>query len=290
MGEDGSTPSQPKSVSILQTLNATDPLDLLCDPELAVTHLCGVPANYQFMSALPHFEQAPLRPFLAAVGGSPVPGPLVGFWSSRGIPVMSVFGITEAGSTVITMPPDVVPSAATAVGVPVLHAECDIRDLSGQPLPTGEVGELWVRGPMLASGYWGRPEATREAITADGWLRTGDAALRDADGLVHIVDRWKDMYISGGENVYPAEIENVLYQHPAVAQAAVVGVPDPRWGEAGVAFVVRADGTSCDEDELKGWCRERLAAYKVPARIRFVTEMPRNATGKILKTALRQQG
>jgi fatty-acyl-CoA synthase len=230
------------------------------------------------------------RPFLAAVGGSPVPGPLVGFWSSRGIPVMSVFGITEAGSTVITMPPDVVPSAATAVGVPVLHAECDIRDLSGQPLPTGEVGELWVRGPMLASGYWGRPEVTREAITADGWLRTGDAALRDADGLVHIVDRWKDMYISGGENVYPAEIENVLYQHPAVAQAAVVGVPDPRWGEAGVAFVVRADGTSCDEDELKGWCRERLAAYKVPARIRFVTEMPRNATGKILKTALRQQG
>jgi fatty-acyl-CoA synthase len=143
-----------------------------------------------------------------------------------------------------------------------------------------------VRGPNVTPGYWERPEANEESFT-DGWLHTGDAARIDPDGYVYIVDRWKDMFISGGENVYPAEIEQVLFHHPNVRDVAVVGVPDERWGEVGVAVVVPRDPDGFDPGEIISYCNERLARYKVPKQVRTVDELPRNAAGKVLKRELR---
>ncbi|MGX5357462.1 AMP-binding enzyme [Kocuria sp. KH4] len=230
--------------------------------------------------------EARLRPFVAAVGGSPLPRTLVDQRAAKGVTVMADSGATEAGSTVLTMPPRGSDSTS-AISVPVVHAQCSVRDLDGSELPAGRIGELWVRGPLLMQGYWNKPEGTAQAITPEGWFTTGDAAQVDEDGIFHIVDRWKDMYISGGENVYPAEVESVLYQHPEVVLASVVGVLHERWGETGRAFVVLSGRSTTTAEELRTCCRERLAAYKVPTHIEFLDDLPRNAAGKILKKELR---
>jgi fatty-acyl-CoA synthase len=167
-----------------------------------------------------------------------------------------------------------------------MFVEVRIVDREGHDLPPGQNGELLVRGPGVTPGYWRLPEVTAEAIE-DGWLHTGDVAVCDEDGYYAIVDRWKDMYISGGENVYPAEVENVLYGHPAVAEAAVIGVPNERWGEVGRAIVVLAPGAAATAADLIAHCSERLARYKVPASVVFVDVLPRNAAGKVLKQDLR---
>jgi fatty-acyl-CoA synthase len=151
----------------------------------------------------------------------------------------------------------------------------------------GEVGELWLKGPGITRGYWRQPDATAAAFH-DGWLRTGDAAVRETDGMYRLVDRWKDMYISGGENVYPAEVEAVIALVPGVAEAAVVGVPSPRWGETGCAFVVAAPGAAPDEAAIHEICGQRLAAYKRPGVVRFVAGLPRTASGKVRKGDLRR--
>jgi fatty-acyl-CoA synthase len=167
-----------------------------------------------------------------------------------------------------------------------LHTEVRIVDEDGNDVGVDEVGELWTRGPNITPGYWNRPDATADAFV-DGWLRTGDAARMDDEGFIYIVDRWKDMYISGGENVYPAEVENAVYQLPQIAEAAVVGVPDPKWGESGVAVVVLKEGAELDQATLIAHCVERLAKFKVPARMHVIDALPRNATGKVLKRELR---
>ncbi|MFI7482071.1 AMP-binding protein [Kocuria sp. M1R5S2] len=271
---------------VMESFDPEQTLALFSDPEQGVTHFCGVPAMFQLMASLPGFEEARLRPVVVAVGGSPVPRTLVDQWAAKGVSVTADFGATEAGSTILTMPPRG-SDGPSAIGIPVIHAECSVRDLDGTEVPVGQIGELWVRGPLLMQGYWNKPEETARAITPEGWFQTGDAAQVDEDGIFHIVDRWKDMYISGGENVYPAEVESVLYQHPEVVLASVVGVPHERWGETGRAFVVLTAGSSVTAEDLRGWCRERLAAYKVPAEVEFLEDLPRNATGKILKKELR---
>jgi fatty-acyl-CoA synthase len=276
------------TVLVARAFDPAQTLELLTDTAAPVTHFCGVPANYQFMQQLPGFAGAPLRPFVAVVGGSPVPSALVESWSARGVALTTVFGITEAGACVTTMPPGRELDHNGTIGLPVLHARCRVHTLDDRPAEPGETGELQIAGPLVTPGYWGDPAATADAFTADGWLRTGDAATLTADGHLVLVDRWKDMYISGGENVYPAEVENVLHAHPAVSQAAVVGVAHPRWGEAGVAFVVAAAGARPEPDDLRAWCRDRLATYKVPVRVVLVDELPRNATGKVLKGPLRE--
>ena len=263
-------------------------LALLTDPATPVTHFCGVPANYQFMEQLPEFADAPLRPFVAAVGGSPVPQALVASWARRGVALTTVYGITEAGACVTAMPPGRELDHNGTIGLPLLYSRCRVRTPGDRPAAPGDTGELQLSGPLVTPGYWRNPAATAQAFTADGWLHTGDAATITADGHVVLVDRWKDMFISGGENVYPAEVENVLHAHPSVSQAAVVGTPHPRWGEAGVAFVVLARRAEVAPDALRDWCRERLAAYKVPVRVLLVDELPRNATGKVLKGPLRE--
>ena len=152
----------------------------------------------------------------------------------------------------------------------------------------GEIGELLIKGPNITPGYWNKPEATAAAFT-DGWLHTGDAARMDDEGFVYIVDRWKDMYISGGENVYPAEVENVLFQLPQVADAAIIGVPNERWGEVGMAIIVRKPDQALEEGDVIRHCLGRLAKFKVPQSVTFVDVLPRNATGKVLKRELRTQ-
>ncbi|MBH0779827.1 class I adenylate-forming enzyme family protein [Nocardia bovistercoris] len=276
------------TVLLMKTFDAAETLRLFTDHRLGVTHFCGVPTMFQFMSALPEFADVDLRPVHVAVGGSPVPPAMITTWRGRGIAMMPVYGATEAGSTLLFMPPRANPGAG--VGVPVLHARASIRDADGNEVTAGTTGELWIRGPMTMARYWDKPKQTAAALTLDGWLRTGDAALVDANGIFHIVDRWKDMYISGGENVYPAEVENVLYRHPEIVLAAVIGTPHPHWGEVGAAYIVRTTDSTLTGERIRTWCRERLAAFKIPAHIHFRDDLPRNATGKIMKNQLRDPG
>ena len=241
-----------------------------------VTTMMGVPATYQFMAQEPAFEEADLSSLrTAVVGGAPMPEALLGRWQERGVAIVQGYGLTEAAPNVLCLPPeDAVRKAGWA----------------GKPYPFVEVrlspeGELQVRGANVFAGYWRNPEATAAAFE-DGWLRTGDVAEEDAEGNYRIRGRLKDMYISGGENVYPAEVEGVLHEHAAVADAAVVGVPDERWGESGIAFVVLGPGAETTEGELRDWCRERLARYKVPREVRFMAELPRSAMNKVVKDEL----
>jgi fatty-acyl-CoA synthase len=231
--------------------------------EKRITTMMGVPANYLFMSQEPSFATADLSSLRSAVvGGAAMPEAVLEVWRERGVEIVPGYGLTEAAPNVLL------------AGKPYPHV--DVR--------LSEHGELQVRGPNVFAGYWRNPEATAEAFDGE-WLRTGDVAERDHEGCYRIKGRLKDMYISGGENVYPAEVESVLHEHPAVADAAVVGVPDARWGEVGVAFVVAAEEIS--EEELVEFVRGRLARFKAPKAVRFVDVLPRSGMGKVLKEQLR---
>ena len=160
-------------------------------------------------------------------------------------------------------------------------------DPNGETMPTGKVGEIVIQGPCVMKGYWKNPVATREAFFAGGWLRTGDAGYFDKEGFLYIYDRVKDMIVTGAENVYPAEVENALFGHPAIADAAVIGVPDPRWGEAVKAIVVLKQGVEATAEEIIAYARDRIAGFKLPKSIDFVAALPRNPTGKVLRRELR---
>jgi fatty-acyl-CoA synthase len=243
--------------------------------EKRVTTMMGVPATYLFMAQQPRFADADLSSLeRAVVGGAPMPEALLEAYAERGVAIVQGYGLTEAAPNVLCLPPEDALRKLGSAGKP--YPFVDVR-LSG-----GD--ELQVSGPNVFPGYWRNPAATAAAFTDDGWLRTGDVAERDDEGFYRIKGRLKDMFISGGENVYPAEIEAVLHAHPHVADAAVVGVTDERWGEVGIAFVV-ADGVG--EAELVDWCRARLARFKVPKSFRFIGEIPRNGMGKVQKQELR---
>jgi fatty-acyl-CoA synthase len=239
-----------------------------------VTTIMGVPAVYLFLAQHERFASADLSSLRrVVVGGAPMPEPLLETWAERGTVIVQGYGLTEAAPNVLCLPPE---DAVRKIG------------FAGKPYPFVDVdlsheGELLVKGPNVFAGYWRNPEATADAFTPDGWLRTGDVAERDDEGFYRIKGRLKEMYISGGENVYPAEIETVLHEHPRIVDAAVVGVPDERWGEVGVAYVV-ADGVA--EKEVLAWCGERLARFKVPKAVRFVDVIPRNGLGKMQKQEL----
>ena len=204
----------------------------------------------------------------AFVGAAPVPVALLDAWLRKGVALRQGYGMTETGPLVLNLDAADAARKAGSAGKPVMHVEVRVAADAegGRDAAPGEVGELWVRGPAVAPGYWNRPEAARGAFAEGGWLRTGDAVRVDEEGFFFIVDRWKDMYISGGENVYPAEVERVLHRHPAVAEAAVIGVPDARWGELGRAVVVPEPGAAAapSEAELLAHCAAALARYKVP--------------------------
>jgi fatty-acyl-CoA synthase len=272
---------------------ATVVLEPAFDPALAlaliaekrVTTMMGVPATYLFMAQDPGFAKADLWTLRrAVVGGAPMPEALLETWHERGVEIVQGYGLTEAAPNVLCLPPEDAARKRGFAGKPYPHVDVALRDPeSGRLLEGPTEGELLVRGPNVFAGYWRNREATAAAF-ADGWLLTGDVAARDGEGYYRIVGRTKDMVISGGENVYPAEIENVLHEHAAVKEAAVVGVPDERWGEACLAFVVLSGEAT--EEELREHCRARLARYKVPKGVRFVDSLPRNALDKVVKSRL----
>ena len=243
--------------------------------EKRVTTLMGVPAVYLFLSHEPAFAEADLSSLrLAVVGGAPMPEELIRVWQERGVEIVQGYGLTEAAPNVLCLPPEDAMRKMGSAGKPYPYVEVRLGDES----------ELQVRGPNVFPGYWRNPEATA-AVLRDGWLHTGDVAEMDDEGCYRIRGRLKEMFISGGENVYPAEVESVLHEHASVADAAVVGVPDERWGEVGVAFVVAKEPVT--DDALVEHCRDRLARYKVPKRIVLVDALPMSAMNKVLKDELR---
>jgi acyl-CoA synthetase (AMP-forming)/AMP-acid ligase II len=257
-----------------------------------VSVLPGPPTLYQSILAHPgrgEFDLSSLR--LAVTGAAAVPVELVrrmkselGFES-----VITAYGLTESCGTVsMCTPEDDAETIATTSGKALAGTEVKCVLADGSEAPRGEPGEVWVRGYNVMRGYFEDAAETAKAVDADGWLHTGDVAVMDARGYLRITDRIKDMYIYGGFNCYPAEIENSIYQHPGVAQVAVIGVPHERQGEIGMAFVVPAPGAALDPDELIAWCKRNMANYKVPGSVRVLAALPQNASGKVLKTELRK--
>jgi fatty-acyl-CoA synthase len=209
-----------------------------------------------------------------------------------GCQFVQLYGMTETCGTVVVLDPeDHNPEGSPrmrSAGRPMPGVELVILDPDGQPLGAGEVGEIAIRSESCMTGYWNQHDATSRAISADGWLRTGDAGYLDDDGFLYIHDRIKDMIISGGENVYPAEVENAIFGHPEVQEVAVIGVPDAKWGETVKALVVRAPNSDISESDVIAWARQRIAAYKAPRSVDFIEALPRNASGKVLRRALRE--
>jgi fatty-acyl-CoA synthase len=277
------------TVVILNTFDPGETLRVLGDPTQGVTHFFAVPAPYQFMMQHPDFDHTDLsRLRIAGVGGAPCALTIMERWTERGVLLAQGFGMTETSPACIFLDPSDALRKIGSTGKALLHTEFRIVNEEGADCGPDEVGELWVAGPHITPGYWNRPDATADAFEGR-WLKTGDAARVDHEGFVYIVDRWKDMYISGGENVYPAEVENVLYQLPEVAEAAIIGVPDDRWGEVGLAVVALRSGAALDRATVQEYCAERLAKFKVPNDIAIVDALPRNATGKVLKRELRDR-
>lgn len=261
-------------------------LGYMSDPDLAVTHYFAVPQMAVMMQRDPAYATSDLSGMKAIIcGGAPVEKLIVERYAADGVCVLSGYGLSEAG-TVFGLPldRDVIVKKSDTSGLAAPMIEARIVDGDGNDVPRGEVGEIWLRGPSITPGYWNQPDATK-ATFQDGWFKTGDAAIQDEDGFYRIVDRWKDMYISGGENVYPAEVEAELVSLDSIVEAAVIGVADDKWGESGCAYLVK-DG-EITEQQVIDHCRANLAAFKVPKYVRFVDELVRTASGKVQKKVLR---
>ena len=250
------------------------------------TILPAVPSFFRTLASTPLPPGLPLRVCIS--GGAPLPVEILrDFNKAMPMPLIEGYGLSEA-SPVVSLNPLQGPGKEGSIGKPIPGVEISVQDEQGQILPLGATGEICVRGGNVMRGYWNQPEATARALR-NGWLLTGDVGHGDADGFFFITDRKKDMLIVNGINVYPREIEEVLYQFPGVKEAAVVGMPDPRRGEQPVAFVAAKEGASLEEKAVLQFVRQKLADYKVPRRVTFLEALPRNATGKVLKTALRKQ-
>lgn len=209
-----------------------------------------------------------------------------------GCEFVQYYGMTESNGIVTVLPPDEhrldKPERLSSVGKAIPGTELQIRDAVGRPLPPGRNGEIWIRSPTIMKGYWNLPEATAEVLE-DGWYRSGDGGRLDEEGFLYMGDRIRDMIVSGGENIYPTEVENALMEHPAIAEVAVIGVPHEKWGEAARAFVVLADGVKASPERLIAFLRDRLAGFKIPREFEFVEELPRTASGKVKKFELRER-
>jgi fatty-acyl-CoA synthase len=274
---------------IMRSFDPGQTLQAIGDPAQRITHFFAVPAPYQFMVQQPQFASTDLsRLRSAGVGGAPCALSILQAWADRGVRLMQGFGMTETSPACIFLDPADALRKIGSIGKPLMHTEARIVNETGGDCSAHQIGELWVAGPNITPGYWNRRDAT--AASFEGrWLKTGDAARQDEEGFFYIVDRWKDMYISGGENVYPAEVENLLYQLPQVAEAAVIGVPDAKWGEVGLAVLVLKPGQPLDRAAVIDHCNGRLARFKWPSDIAIIDALPRNATGKVLKHELRKQ-
>ncbi|MDE3091419.1 MAG: AMP-binding protein, partial [Chloroflexota bacterium] len=270
---------------VCHSFDADQVFDLLRDA--GVTIYFGVPTMFIALQQHPRWQDTDFSKLkLVISGGAPCPLPVFEKFWARGVDFKTGYGLTEAGPNTFWLPREDVRRKPGAVGFPLFHVDVKIVNDQGAACGADEIGELLARGPHVCAGYWNRPEETAKAIDKDGWLRTGDLARRDAEGYYTIVGRSKDMIISGGENIYPAEVESVLHANPAVTEAALIGVPDAKWGEVGRAIVVLQNGARLSAEELIAFCQLRLARYKIPKSIVFVDALPKTAAGKIDKKVL----
>ncbi len=257
------------------------------------TFLFGAATMFQMIAETPDFQRVDLSSLrMAMAGAAPCPRRVMEVFWERGVKFVKGYGLTEGGPNNLAMPWELLTQARIeekweSIGVPFMYTRVRIVDGQGRDVETNEVGELIFSGPQVFSGYWANPQATAGALV-DGWVHTGDLGRVDEEGYYYIVDRKKDMFISGGENVYPVEIETVINSHPLVQESAVIGVPDELWGEVGKAFVVLQPGASATEEEVIRYCRERLGRYKVPKSVVFIEKLPKSAVGKVLKRELHQ--
>ncbi len=271
---------------IMKKFDAETALRLL-ESEKATIFL-AVPTILKLLAAAPNFHTADLshmRFFI--VGGEALPLSVIELWQNRGIPIRQGFGMTEAGPNLFSLHQRDAVRKIGSIGVPNFYVHVRIVDDNGQDVERGQVGELLFKGDVVTKGYWNNPAETAKTIK-DGWLHSGDLARQDEEGFYYVVDRKKNMYISGGENVYPAEVERVLHTHPCIAEAAVVPTPDEKWGEVGKAFVVLKPGASLSASEVQAFCQANLAKYKVPKYVVFLDALPKNDIGKINRKMLKE--
>ncbi len=271
---------------LMRKFDAEAVLHLLQQEQLSI--FMAVPTMLKMIADTPAFETAQF-PHLhyIIVGGEPMPIPLIERWHSKSVPIRQGYGMTEVGPNLTSLHQDDAIRKKGSIGRPNFYVQIRIVDEYGRDLPPDTPGELLLKGPMVTPGYWRNPEATAKTIV-DGWFHTGDMVRMDAEQYLYVVDRIKNMYISGGENVYPAELERVLLSHPAISEAAVIGVPDEKWGETGHAFLVRKPGMACTEAEVMDFCKANLAKFKVPKYFTFLGVLPKNDTGKINRKALKE--
>ncbi|HBG74394.1 MAG: hypothetical protein A2X25_13835 [Chloroflexi bacterium GWB2_49_20] len=254
------------------------------------TVILGVPTLFQVWMNSPIFQDANFSHVHFFIsGGAPCPPSLIKAWSrSKGVAMRQGYGLTEAGVNCFSMTDEDALRKAGSVGKPIFHSQIRLVDSDGCDVPPGETGELIISGPIVCAGYWRNDEATAQSLV-DGWFHTGDMARQDAEGYFYIVGRYKDMIISGGENVYAAEVEAVFREHDAVADAALIGQPDEKWGEVGLMIIALKSGKSTSSEELLSHCTGRLARFKIPKRVEFVAELPYSPYGKVIKTELRKK-
>ncbi len=274
------------TVVIQRTFDPAETLHLLKKEK--ITLFFGVAAVFLFLIQHSDFSaEAFANVRVVMSGGAPLPESLVRQYHQAGIVLQQGFGMSEAAPSIATLSKDLALKKAGSIGRALFHVDARVVDGDMNDVPTGAEGELVIRGPNLMQAYWNRPEATHEAFEG-GWFHTGDIARMDPDGDLYIVDRKKDMFISGGENVYPAEVENAIFELPQVAETAVIGIKDEKWGEVGRAIVVLKAGEQLEEAAVVDFLKGRLAKYKVPKQVIFVDQLPRNAAGKVLKNKLRE--
>ncbi|WP_225097761.1 long-chain fatty acid--CoA ligase [Streptomyces sp. CoH27] len=273
-------------VVLLGAFDAERVLDVI--ERRRVTYMFGVPTMYDALAARPRWPTADLSSLRTLTcGGAPVPARTIDTYLARGLAFSQGYGMTEASPGILFLDREQTSAKVGSAGVPHFFTDTRVVLPDGRDAGPGERGEILVSGPNVMTGYWHRPDDTRAAVTDDGWLRTGDVARTDEDGYAYIVDRVKDMFVSGGENVYPAEVEAALLTHPAVRECAVIGVPHEVWGEVGHAVLVLEPGARADADEILAHARTLLAKYKIPQTVTFADSLPRTASGKIVKAAVR---
>ncbi len=273
------------TVLLLRTFDPAKALNIIKKEKVSI--FFGVPAIFLFLANQPDFQcMKDVR--VVMCGGAPLPVSLIKLYEENGLRLLQGFGMSEAAPSIAILDKDMYLQKAGSIGRRLMHLETRVVDEDMKDVPPGEIGELIMRGPNVMIGYWNRPEATEEAFRG-GWFHSGDLARREEDGSLYIVDRSKDMYISGGENVYPAEVENAIYEIPEIGEAAVIGIPDQKWGEVGKAIVTVKPDKKLTEEQIISHLKGCLAKFKVPASVDFVDVLPRNAMGKVLKNTLREK-
>jgi len=250
------------------------------------TLLFGVPTMLQMMSDSPYFDKIDLTSVrYAVVGGAPMPIPLINIWHEKGISIRQGYGLTEVGPNCFSLHQDDAIRKKGSIGFPNFYIETKIANDKSNECQPNEVGELWLKSPVVTPGYWNKPKEYSESMT-DGWFHTGDMVKQDADGYVFVMDRKKNMFISGGENVYPAEVEAYIVSNNDIKEVSVIGVSDEKWGEVGHAFIVKNANSTITEAEIISYCKGNLAKYKIPKYVSFLSELPRNEAGKINRMEL----